>query len=186
MHTQKSDKASEAGKAHEALSRPTVVDHLGNYLIHLIIATFGAMVLGLVPAVPFGMIYLLFSDRPRIFNTLAGVLADSPLFVLPVLAGLFLGYFMYRRIGDRGALFVWVLPLLGLIYSISEWRNYSSWTWRQDVWNNFFSGDCGESECLYAFTATAPFYTSVAYALGALYALMVVRRVIGPRQPDLR
>lgn len=100
---------------------------------------------------------------------------SEPYFALPILVALYLGYRLNRD-GGRLASWIWVPALLWLGYDIWSWREmalslasgpngmpgYGSWS---NVLANFFGHACGG--CGNEWFDTAPFYTSVAYSLGA-------------------
>lgn len=109
---------------------------------------------------------------------------EEPYFPFSNLVGLCCGYLVNRRLQSRSAAWVWVLPAIWLACVIADQIRYAypgQDLW-QDVWNNFFGGGCG-FECIGQLIATAPFYSSVAYSLGAWVALSKSKRS-GERQTE--
>jgi hypothetical protein len=96
------------------------------------------------------------------------VLLNEPYFIAPIAAGFLLGLFGHRLFRSSLAVWVWVVPMVILIWSVATWRNEGFRPYWTDVWNNYFGSQCGSSECAYEWLVTAPFYTSVAYTLGWL------------------
>jgi hypothetical protein len=46
------------------------------------------------------------------------------------------------------------------------------------TWDTYFGKGCGGSECLYELFLTAPFYTSVAYSIGAYTTFKRMRKTL--------
>ena len=95
------------------------------------------------------------------------ILLNEPYFALPVAAAFSLGTLSHRffRSSSLGA-WIWIVPMIILLGSIATWKSDGTRPYWRDVWNNYFSSQCGNSECAYEWLVTAPFYTSLAYATG--------------------
>jgi F0F1-type ATP synthase membrane subunit c/vacuolar-type H+-ATPase subunit K len=93
-----------------------------------------------------------------------------------VVAGLILGLLSVRFFQRRSAAWVWVLPLLVLIWNIFSWKNGGYRPYWPDVWDNYFGSHCSASECLYELFVTTLFYASVAYTFGWLVATYFSKR----------
>lgn len=128
------------------------------FIFHLIVA----LVLGC-----FGGFILAATIGP-LFSRLGPPLSRLDLGAFIAAAGFFSGAVVSSLIKDRTATFVWVPPLLFLLYHVTMWHNYAPESWMKNVWNNFFGGNCGESGCIYDLTVTYPFYAAVSYAFGSL------------------
>jgi hypothetical protein len=85
---------------------------------------------------------------------------------LPIVCGFYFGRRFYRKLPTITAFFAWVLPGVFLTYSAVSWQH--TMAQYDSTWSTYFGKDCGGSECLYQLFLTGPFYTSVAYSLGAL------------------
>jgi hypothetical protein len=155
-----------------------------SFVIQLVASTVGAMIIAnvalLLPAITIAAVTR---------NTSGGNFVDhvadqhflhaagEPYFLAPVLTGLVLGVLSHSLFRSRSAAWVWVLPLVVLLWNIFSWRNGGYRPYWPDVWNNYFGSDCGSSECMYEWFVTAPFYTSAAYSLGwTLKCLIKTRR----------
>jgi hypothetical protein len=98
--------------------------------------------------------------------TLSGQIVAEPIWLPEVLMGILLGGIAYRRLPTKLAFYVGVPPAV-LLFS-------SAWHWQQTMaiydstWDTYFGKGCAGSECLYELLLTAPFYTSLAYTVGAL------------------
>lgn len=146
---------------------------LASFLVQLPASTVGAMILGYLAAtIPAVLIAAVTK------NTSGGNWGDhlveqpvlraagEPYFALPVISAFFLGVLSHRYSRSSSAAWVWVLPTVVLIWNLFTWKTGGFRPYWPDVWNNYFSSDCGSSECLYEIFVTAPFYTSLAYTLG--------------------
>jgi hypothetical protein len=102
------------------------------------------------------------------------ILSNTPFFPVQVVAGAYLGWKLCRRWGHRSMLWVWILPGLLLVYAViaiptlSPWSSSSADT---GALSHYFGWGCqADNGCYDQMTFTEPFYTSVAYSLGALWA----------------
>jgi hypothetical protein len=94
-----------------------------------------------------------------------GTVFDGPLSLGPVLAASILGCFVgFKFACSKGSYWVWVAGLLNFILFALDWRGSANIHKWRIIWDNFFSGNCGDSECLYELFATAPLYASLAYS----------------------
>lgn len=154
-----------------------------SFVMQLLLATVGAIFVALI-AVLIPAILLAAMTR----NTSGGNFADhvaaqpvfslvgEPYFATPIAAGFMLGMFGRRIFRSASAGWVWVAPLVLLISSIVTWKSGGFRPYWPDVWNNYFGSECGPSECAYEWLVTAPFYTSVAYAIGWMISKTHIRR----------
>jgi hypothetical protein len=96
----------------------------------------------------------------------SGTVLDAPVFLGPILVALVLGVFVGVRFSrSHASYWVWIAGLLNFIVAVLDWKtSISIGDWRP-IWYNFFTRNCGDSECIYELTATAPLYTSLTYSL---------------------
>jgi hypothetical protein len=111
----------------------------------------------------------------RTLGRLDARVLGEPYFLLPIALAIVLSAVVNRNWQHSFSRWVWILPVVWLLYMISE-NIY--WDWYRhlpepavplgrEVWDNFFGPGCGSSECFDEWLATAPFYASVAYSLVA-------------------
>jgi len=156
------------------------------FALQLAVSTAGAMVLGvlagLIPSLLIAAIVKNASpgnfidhvvDQP-IFR----ISTDNAYFLGPVLAGFALAIFGARIWKTRAGVWVWVLPLIVLVYNLLTWASKSHWV---DAWATYFGSpaECGGSECVNEVFLTAPFFTSFAYSLGC-----VARKLLPTSRPN--
>jgi hypothetical protein len=142
------------------------------WVYHTLWATVGSIFFGLLPAVPFVAINLEMMNRLKRTEAVIDALTKAPYSPLCLLSALIISIIVVRRKPGKEAAFVWVLPLVLLMYSILTWNRYpGQGDWWTDVWNNYFGKHCGSSECLYEFILTEPFVTSLVYTIGACFVL---------------
>jgi len=149
------------------------VTGVSSFIAQLVIATVGAMLVGMLAAVitalpiaflrhaPNGSVVDRVLDQP-----LFKLGADNPYFAGPVLTGFIFGWTSHRFFVSRTAAWVWIVPALVLAWNLVTWKSYSPLPHWADVRANFFTSNCGDSDCLYELVVTGPFYTSVAYTVG--------------------
>jgi hypothetical protein len=107
------------------------------------------------------------------------MLLNQPYYVAPVLCALALGALSRRFVRPRWAAWVWVLPMIILLWNLLTWKGAGPPTtavYWADVWADYFGSDCGGSECMYEVFVTVPFYTSAAYSLGAVAVCLLRNR----------
>jgi hypothetical protein len=101
--------------------------------------------------------------------------ASTPPFIVQLSIALLLGYALGGRVRSRPyALWVWVLPVAWMLFAVVVWHPTGDST--QSVWKYFLSGEwyrlpltpTRSKWVTTQFTHTVPFYTSLAYAAGAL------------------
>jgi hypothetical protein len=156
------------------------------FFAHQLMSTIGAIVLGVLFVL---LIALLSASLTRntsggnfidhITQQPASTLLNQPYYVAPVLCGLALGALSRYFVRPRWAAWVWVLPMIILLWNLLTWKGAGPPTtavYWEDVWGNYFGSDCGGSECMYEVFVTVPFYTSVAYSLGAITVCLLRNR----------
>jgi len=99
------------------------------------------------------------------------VLIGTPYFPVQIVVGLILGSLLGRRFQHRSMLWVWVLPFMFLCYLLIALPTPDASAARNSRFSHFFGWGCRpENRCFDQVGATAPFYVSAAYSIGALLA----------------
>src|SRR6266702_5877588 len=139
------------------------------YLIHLALFYCG-LVLSFLAQL---LLILIIPPLGKVTNPF-GRAVNEPAFLLLILAGFAVGRYRYQRIPSRLAFAIWIVPGIFLLYSARSWHKTMP---RYDsVWVTYFGSGCGGSECLYELFLTAPFYSAIAYSLGALMSTVLLHR----------
>lgn len=102
------------------------------------------------------------------------ILTNTPFFPIHIAFGGYLGWKLYRRWRHHSMLWVWILPGLVLTYAVIAIPTFSPW-WSPPAGtgplSHYFGWGCrADDRCYDQLTFTQPFYTSVAYSVGALSA----------------
>lgn len=109
----------------------------------------------------------------------------GPWFAGSLLVGAVLGFAAIRRRRTPLATLVFIPPLLLLIYFASSYYQapapYGGWA---AVWREFFSNQCGASECLGEFAGTQPTFAAAAYSAVAALALLLDKADSSDRAPN--
>ena len=156
-------------------ARATVGSDLKRFVLHTTFATLGAQLVAILLVATSSLLTAFVTRNTsggdfgdHIGNQPSTHLLDPPYHVGPVIVGFAMGFLLHRWFRSRLGAWVWTIPALILIWNLFTWHPGSSRACWPDVWENYFSGQCGSSECLYEQFVTCPFYTSLAYALGWL------------------
>jgi hypothetical protein len=156
---------------------------IASFMLQQVISTAGAMLLGVLATMILATLTAVFAkgSHPGDFLDLVvdqyivkGV--DQPYYPMLILAGFTLGSLNLLFFRTRTAVWVWVLPLCILLWNIFTWETGGHAGYWQDVWANYFSSNCGSSECLYELFVTVPFYVSSAYSIGWLVTGLVASK----------
>lgn len=102
----------------------------------------------------------------------------TPFFPIQILAGGYAGWSLYRRWAGRSMFSVWILPGVVLTYVVIAIPTFSPWslTPQTGPLSHYFGWGCQpDDRCYDQLTFTQPFYASVAYSLGALWASHTMR-----------
>jgi hypothetical protein len=133
-------------------------------LVHLLLSYVAALVgflIGMLIA-GIGMV----GSEQGLFFRLTNVISGEPVFAPDIVTGFVIGWLAYKRVPSRFAFASWIVPGVILFWNVIEWQRTMSQY--DSTWSTFFGTGCGGSECLYEVFLTAPFYTAIAYAGGAL------------------
>jgi hypothetical protein len=99
--------------------------------------------------------------------------SNTPFFPIQIAVGAYLGWKLYLRWAHRSMLWVWILPGALLTYAVVAIPTFSPWSISPETspLSHYFGWGCqADYRCYDQLTFTQPFYTSVAYSLGALWA----------------
>ena len=145
-----------------------------SFVLQQAVSTVGALLLGVGAALILATLIAFFTRTPDgnlvdkvVAEPLFKIGADNPYYAGPILMAFILGW-VARRSESRSAAWMWVLPTLSLVWNVMSWKSHSPLPRWEDVRANFFTSNCGDSDCIYELLVTAPFYTSVAYSLGSI------------------
>jgi hypothetical protein len=165
-----------------ASAKVTLGSELKRFVIHTIFATLGAQLFAILLVGAFSLVTASVTRNTSGGNFIdhmadqpSAHLLDQPYFVGPVIVGLVMGFLLHIWFQSRLGAWVWTFPALILIWNLFTWEPGPSRAYWPDVWESYFSGQCGSSECLYEQFVTCPFYTSVAYALGWLARIVFLK-----------
>jgi hypothetical protein len=109
-------------------------------------------------------------------KTFYSIVSESPYFPIQIIFAVILGWLLGRVLRHRSMVWVWVLPLAILCYSVaSNVLNPTSVLTSPGVGQSWFSHYFGwgcrpADHCLDQLVITMPFYSSLAYSLGAALA----------------
>jgi hypothetical protein len=126
-----------------------------------------------------------FAEWKRSMRFVHWVLTENPFYPVQLLTALYVGWRLGRRFQHKSMLWVWVLPLAVLCFALiafnPEWTSVLA---RPSTvgsrLSHYFGWGCQpRAHCLDQLVITMPFYSSVAYSLGALLARNALKK---PRQ----
>ncbi len=123
----------------------------------------------------FKFLFLFGHNYPR--KTFYAIVSERPYFPVQIIFALILGWLLGRALRHRSMVWVWVLPLAILCYSLLTARVLipTSILIRPSViqswFSHYFGWGCRPADhCLDQLLITMPFYSSLAYSLGAFLA----------------
>lgn len=128
----------------------------GFYLLHLVAIGITTFLLAMFVAACIGAVNQRVGD----------FLFEAPLFPGEIILGFCSGFVVDRFLGSSSAKWTWVVPALLLLSDFLSSIHGSSMSSTSQY---FFAGKC--SDCVEVMFMVAPFYTSIAYSLGAWAAL---------------
>lgn len=112
-------------------------------------------------------------------RTFYSIVSEKPYFPVQITFALILGWLLGRTLRHRSMVWVWVLPLAILGYSLAtatilipEWTSVLARPGvGQSRFSHYFGWGCRPAErCLDQLLITMPFYSSLAYSMGAVLA----------------
>jgi hypothetical protein len=101
------------------------------------------------------------------------ILTNTPFFPIQISLGAYLGWKLSLRWPHRSMLWVWILPGVFLCYAVIWIPSFSPWSTSPQTGplSHYFGWGCqADYRCYDQLTFTEPFYSSIAYSLGALWA----------------
>ena len=149
--------------------------------LHQFIGMYGIPVTApVVFSLAFKFLWLFDHNYPR--KPFYSIVSENPYFPVQIIFGLILGWLLGRAVRHRSIVWVWVLPLAMLCYSVAAARVLiptsllASPGVGQSRFSHYFGWGCRPADhCLDQLLITMPFYSSLAYSLGAVLA----RRTLG-------
>lgn len=147
-------------------------------ILHQWIGYFGIVILASsMTAYVFDVLRLF--GKPYPSKTMYWILGGTPYFPVQICLGLVLGWMIGRRVRHWAMLWVWVLPLVYLVYAIFAIPTLAP-NWippafqagiGESRWKHYFGWGCGGVRpCFDQNAFTLPFYCAAAYSVGALMA----------------
>ena len=123
----------------------------------------------------FNLLFLFGRSYPR--RTFYSIVSERPYFPVQIISALILGWLLGRALRHRSMVWVWALPLAILCYSLvtaSVLIPTSVFTRPgvfQSRFSHYFGWGCQPTDhCLDQLLITMPFYSSLAYSMGAALA----------------
>jgi hypothetical protein len=113
------------------------------------------------------------------------VLTENPFYPVQIITGLYFGWLLGRRFQHKTMVWIWIVPLVALCYAftvgfvlIPAWTSVLARpTTIESKLSHYFGWGCQpRGRCLDQLLITMPFYTSVAYSLGALLARNIFKK----------
>lgn len=124
-----------------------------------------------------GFKFLLLFGRSYSQRTFHSIVSEKPYFPVQIIFALILGWLFGRTLRNRSMVWVWVLPLAILGYSLVTARVliptsvFASPGVFQSRFSHYFGSGCQPAaHCLDQLLITMPFYSSLAYSMGAALA----------------
>ena len=121
--------------------------------------------------------FLLLFGRSYSQRTFYSIVSEKPYFPVQIISALILGWLLGRTLRHRSTVWVWVLPLAILGYSLVTARVliptsvFASPGVFQSRFSHYFGSGCQPAaHCLDQLLVTMPFYSSLAYSMGAALA----------------
>src|SRR6266436_5137232 len=129
----------------------------------------------LVFSLAFKLLFLFGRSDPQ--RTFYSIVSEKPYFPVQIIFGLILGWLVGRALRHRSMVWVWVLPMAILCYSLVTARVliptsvFARPGVFQSRFSHYFGWDCQPSaRCFDQLLITMPFYSSLAYSMGAALA----------------
>ena len=123
-----------------------------------------------------GFKFLFFFRHSYPRKTFYSMVSESPYFPIQITFAVILGWLLGRVLRDRSMVWIWVLPLAILCYSVATRvlipaSVFTSPGVGQSWFSHYFGWGCRPADhCLDQLVITMPFYSSLAYSLGAALA----------------
>jgi len=148
------------------------------FALHQFIGMYGIpFTAPLVFSLTFKLLFLFGRSYPR--KTFYSIVSETPYFPVQIIFALTLGWLLGRALRHRSMVWVWVLPFAILCYSLAtatvlipEWASVLARPGvGQSRFSHYFGWGCQPAaHCLDQLLITMPFYSSLAYSIGAVLA----------------
>jgi hypothetical protein len=165
----KTEKAmSDNGRAN------SLTKSVATFVLHQFIGMYGIPYTApIVFSLVFKCLFLFGHTYPR--KAFYSIVSGLPYFPVQIVFALILGWLLGRALRHRSIVWVWVLPLVILCYSVATYRVLIPpsvlASIGQSPFSHYFGWGCRpENHCLDQLLITMPFYSCLAYSSGAAFA----------------
>jgi hypothetical protein len=145
-----------------------------SFALHQFIGMYGIPYTApIVFSLAFKFLFLFGHSYPR--KAFYSAVSGLPYFPVQIVFALILGWLLGRALRHRSIVWVWVLPLAILCYSVTTYRVMIPTSVLASIgqsrFSHYFGWGCRpENHCLDQLLITMPFYSCLAYSLGAAFA----------------
>jgi hypothetical protein len=146
------------------------------FVMHQFLGTWGvamfAYYLGILTVDFMGVLRLPHAMRP-----LHWILTETPFFPVQIVLALYSGWYLSRRLEHKSMVWIWVLPGLILSWAVTTMavQLSSVFALSGGAFSHYFGTGCRPKDhCLDQLLITMPFYTAIAYSVGARLGLRQV------------
>ena len=141
--------------------------------LHQFIGMYGvSFTAPIVFSLGFKLLFVFGHNYPR--KTFYSIVSESPYFPIQIIFAVILGWLLGRVLRDRSMVWIWVLPLAVLCYSVATRLLSPTSVFTgvgQSLFSRYFGWGCRPADhCLDQLVVTMPFYSSLAYSLGVALA----------------
>jgi hypothetical protein len=137
------------------------------YLREVFLSTYGSMLAAaFLVYLAFPLVRLFYVESPITFRDFNRILSE-PYFPLQIAMGAIAGGYARHRFKRSFASWVWVLPLAHFLFCLAQFDVSVFQNPLAVRFEHFLGNGCRPPQCWDQMLCTAPFYTSVAYSLGA-------------------
>jgi len=156
----------------------SIVKGVSAFAAHQLNVFLGISILSAV-VVNFAVAVIYYSGGASSPNLFRQLLTGTPFYPIHLLLAFILGSLLSLRLRHRTMLWVWLMPLAILLFSIivlpiSDGRFVGTMpNSDQTVWSHYFGWGCQRGPCINQFLVTLPFYVGSFYSLGASLARKV-------------
>jgi hypothetical protein len=153
---------------HPAPSRNRSITSFFNFVIHQFVSTYGvSFTAPIVFALGFRVLSLFGHNYSK--REFYWVVSETPYFPVQIIFALILGGLLGRSLKDKSIIWIWVLPFVTLSYELVT--VFIPVAERTSRLSYFFGDGCQvAAHCLAQLLITMPFYSSLAYSIGAFLA----------------
>jgi hypothetical protein len=158
------------------MNRIQQITKLGlSFVVHQIVATEGVIWFTVLSVFILrrAIVVISGSEDSQALRGIHWLMVGNPVFPVHVVVALWIGYKFFARFPQTVMFWVWVLPCFVLTYAVVMIPTLSPWSasvlnQHQGRFAHYFGLGCRSDDfCFDQFTITLPFYTSVAYTIGA-------------------